>query len=126
MSLTPEQIIQGQLDAYNARDINAFMAFWAPDAQIFAHPATLLADGAAAIRARHLLRFQEPNLFGRLVHRAVIGGNVVDQEVVTRSFPEGPGRVDVVGIYELSGDKIAKAWFIMGEPVLDNAVPAKT
>lgn len=125
MSLTPEQIIQGQLDAYNARDIDAFMAFWAADAQIFAHPATLLANGAAAIRARHLIRFQEPNLFGRLIHRAVIGGKVVDQESVTRSFPDGPGQVDVLVIYELAGDKIARAWFIMGEPVLDNAMPAK-
>jgi len=116
--MTPEQIVQGQLDAYNARDIDAFMAFWAPDAQIFAHPATLLADGAEQICARHLIWFQEPNLFGRLVHRAVIGNRVVDQEVVTRRFPQGPGWVDVIGIYELAGDKIAKAWFIMGEPVL--------
>ncbi len=124
--MKPEQIVQGQLDAYNARDIEAFMAFWAADAQIFAHPATLLADGAEQIRARHLIRFQEPNLFGRLTHRAVIGGKVVDQESVTRSFPEGPGQVDVVGIYQLAGTKIAKAWFIMGEPVLDKAAPAKS
>ncbi|MCW0232124.1 MAG: nuclear transport factor 2 family protein [Ferrovibrio sp.] len=120
-----EAVVQGQLDAYNAKDIDAFMAFWAGDAQVYVHPATLLADGAAAIRARHVLRFQEPNLFGRLLQRMVVGNTVVDREVVSRTFPEGPGRVDVIAIYELVGDgsdpvpKIARAWFVMGEPVLD-------
>lgn len=119
MTAQNEAIVQGQLDAYNAKDIDAFIAFWAEDAQVFAHPDTLLANGAAEIRARHVLRFQEPNLFGRLVQRMAVGNIVVDREVVTRSFPDGPGRVDVIGIYELKAGKIAKAWFVMGEPVLD-------
>lgn len=40
------------------------------------------------------------------------------QEVVTRTFPEGPGEVDVVAIYEVENGKIAKAWFKMGPPRL--------
>ncbi|MFX7792940.1 nuclear transport factor 2 family protein, partial [Acinetobacter baumannii] len=84
------------LGAYNARDIEAFMAFWHDDAQVFAHPATLLAEGADAIRARHVARFQEPDLFGRLVSRMSVGTMVVDREVVTRNFPEGRGQVDVI------------------------------
>ncbi len=116
---TPESIIQSQLDAYNARDIDTFMSFWADDAQVFEHPSTLLADGAAAIRARHVLRFQEPNLFAKLIQRIVVGNNVVDQELVTRTFPEGTGTIEVIAIYELAGDKIAKAWFIMGPRTLD-------
>ncbi len=119
MTAQNEAIVQGQLDAYNAKDIDTFMAFWAEDAQVFAHPDTLLANGAAEIRARHVLRFQEPNLFGRLVQRMAVGNTVVDREVVTRMFPEGPGRVDVIGIYEVRDGRIAKAWFVMGEPVLD-------
>ena len=117
-----EQLIQRQLDAYNARDIEAFMACWASDARIFAHPDTLLADGADAIRARHVARFTEPDLFGRLVQRMAVGRTVVDREVVTRNFPEGRGQVDVIAIYELTDDradpKISRAWFAMGEPVL--------
>jgi len=114
-------IVQGQLDAYNAKDIDAFMRFWAEDAQIFAHPATLLAEGAAAIRARHVLRFQEPNLFGRLIQRMTVGNTVVDREVVSRTFPEGPGTVDVIAIYELADSRIRRAWFVTGEPVLTSA-----
>lgn len=110
-----EAIVQRQLDAYNAKDIDAFMACWAEDAKIYAHPDTLLADGVAAVRARHEIRFREPNLFGRLTQRMSAGNTVVDREVVTRTFPEGPGQVDVIAIYELAEGKIARAWFVMGE-----------
>ena len=54
------RVVQAQLDAYNARDIAAFMLHWADDAQYFAHPSQLLASGAAEIRERHSVRFQEP------------------------------------------------------------------
>jgi len=114
-----EAVIQRQLDAYNAKDIDAFMACWAGDARIYAHPDTLLADGAAAIRARHEVRFREPNLYGRLLQRMSAGNMVVDRELVTRMFPEGAGRVDVIAIYELAAGRIARAWFVMGEPQLD-------
>lgn len=118
-SADPAQIVQRQLDAYNARDIAAFMATWSDDAQYFEHPAKLLASGAAAIRERHVARFKEPNLFGRLIKRMVIGNKVVDQEIVTRTFPEGTGHVDVIAIYEVRDGKIANAWFIFGSPILD-------
>ena len=121
LSLDACRVVQAQLDAYNARDIDAFMLYWADDAQYFAHPSELLASGTAEIRDRHTARFQEPNLFGRLMGRMAVGNVVVDQEVVTRTYPEGPGKVDVLAIYEVHGEKIAKAWFKMGKPVLDRS-----
>lgn len=118
-SIDPCHIVQRQLDAYNARDIEAFMACWAADAQYYAFPSELLASGAAQIRERHVARFQEPNLHGQLVQRLAVGNIVVDREVVTRAFPEGPGRVDVIAIYEVTGDKITKAWFKIGTPAIE-------
>ena len=114
-----EVVIKRQLDAYNLHDIDLFMANWADDAQMFEHPSKLLANGSAEIRERHIHRFREPNLFGLLVKRMVIGNKVVDQEIVTRTFPEGSGHIEVIAIYEVTGDKIIKAWFIFGAPVLD-------
>lgn len=111
-------VVQGQLDAYNARDIERFMRFWADTCQYYAFPDQLLADGAAAIRERHLTRFQEPDLHGRLIKRIDMGDLVVDQEIVTRNFPDGLGEVDVVAIYEVRDGKIARAWFKQGVPRL--------
>ena len=117
----PAEIVGRQLDAYNARDIDAFMACWAEDAQYYAFPDTLLAEGVQQIRERHVVRFQEPNLHGKLVARMTVGTMVVDQEIVTRTFPEGPGTVEVIAIYEIENGSIRKAWFKMGAPILDKA-----
>ena len=37
--ISPEAVVQQQLDAYNARDIDALIAIYAADAQMFEHPA---------------------------------------------------------------------------------------
>jgi hypothetical protein len=109
-------VVQRQLDAYNARDLDAFLACWADDCQYYEFPSRLLASGAAEVRERHRVRFQEPNLFGRLINRIAVCNLVVDQETVTRTFADGPGEVDVVAIYEVEDGRIAKAWFRMGVP----------
>lgn len=108
--------VRKQLEAYNARDIDAFMQWWADDCSYYEFPSRLLAKGAAEIRRRHVSRFQEPNLFGRLTNRLCVANLVVDQEIVTRTFPTGPGEVDVIAIYEVERGKIAKAWFKSGPP----------
>lgn len=107
--------VERQLEAYNARDIDAFMRWWADDCQYYAFPSTLLAGSAAEIRERHIERFKEPDLHGTLLTRIVVGNVVIDHETVTRTFPEGKGEVDVVCIYEVENGKIAKAWFKLSE-----------
>ncbi len=93
MSSSPaEEIVARQLQAYNRRDIEAFMACWHEDAQMLVHPAGVLADGAGEIRARHEQRFEEPDLFARLVGRFSVGNMVVDREVVVRTFPRAVAR----------------------------------
>jgi hypothetical protein len=118
MSVSVEFPVHQQLEAYNARDIESFMQWWADDCEIYEFPSRLLAQGLEQLRERHIARFQEPNLFGKLVHRSSVGNVVVDQERVTRTFPEGPGEIDVLAIYEVTDGKIAKAWFKMGTPQL--------
>lgn len=114
----PEAIVQTQLDAYNARDIEAFVATYTDDAQIFEHPATLLAAGSAQLRDRYAARFKEPNLRAVVVKRIVMGNMVIDHERVTRTFPEGPGTSEAVAIYEVQDGKIAKVWLVMGPKTL--------
>jgi putative hydrolase of HD superfamily len=94
------------------------MAMWHDDAQYFAHPKTLLANGAAEIRERHITRFKEPDLFGRLLARFSVGTMVVDREIVTRNLPEGRAQVDVIAIYDVEAGRIRNAWFRQGAPVI--------
>ena len=107
--LSPEAVVQRQLDAYNARDVDALLATYAADARQYEHPGKLVASGAADMRARMAQRFQEPNLHARLMQRAVMGNIVIDHEEVTRTFPEGTGTVNMVAIYEVVDGKIQSA-----------------
>jgi hypothetical protein len=116
---TPESVVQRQLDAYNAHDIDALMATYAEDIELFEHPAKLLATGAAQVRERQATRLTEPNLHAKLVKRMVMGSIVIDQEVVTRTFPEGPGKIELIAKYQVHEGRIAKAWFIFGPKTLD-------
>jgi hypothetical protein len=70
------------------------------------------------LSGRFSARFQEPNLHARLHHRAVLGSTVIDHETVTRTFPEGPGTLDFVMIYEVRDGLIVKAWAIAGTRML--------
>ncbi|HYC70259.1 MAG TPA: nuclear transport factor 2 family protein [Opitutaceae bacterium] len=104
----PDAVVQRQLDAYNARDLGALLAIYADDAQLFEHPDKLLARGTAALRERFAARFREPNLHAALRQRIVAGPFVVDHETVARTFPEGPGEIDLVIIYEVREGRIAR------------------
>jgi hypothetical protein len=114
----PATVVQCQLDAYNARNLDALLAIYAEDAQLFEHPNSLLARGTAELRARFAARFQESNLHAQLLQRIVSGTTVIDHERVTRTFPEGPGTVELTMIYEVQGDRITRAWSILGPKTL--------
>lgn len=96
------------------------MAVYADDAKQFEHPSKLLASGAVEIRPRFEARFKEPNLHAQLFKRIVSGNIVIDHEIVTRTFPEGTGKIELVAIYEVKNARISKAWFISGEKTLDS------
>ena len=116
---SPESVVQRQLDAYNARDLDAWLATYAEDAQQFEHPAKLVASGHAEMRARTAPRFTEPNLHAKLIQRSVMGQVVIDHEEVTRTFPEGPGRVELICIYQVRDGKIQPGSFVFGDKTLD-------
>ena len=109
-----EAVVQRQLDAYNARDLEALLAVYAEDAEVFEHPSTLLAAGRAALRERFAARFREPNLHAHLLKRIVSGIFAVDHERVVRTFAEGPGELDLVMLYEVREGKIRRAWSLVG------------
>ena len=116
---SPADLIQRQLDAYNAHDLDALLATYAEDANLFEHPATLLASGHSQLRARFALRFQEPNLHAHLLHRVLIDRFVIDHERVTRTFPEGPGTIELIVTYEVIDGKIINVWFLASPKTLD-------
>lgn len=121
---TPEAIVQAQLEAYNARNIDAFVSTYAEDAQLFELPDKLLMRGTAQLRERYSELFKDTHLHARIVNRIALGNTVIDHERVRLTFPEGRGTVEAIAIYEVRDGKISTVWFRRGEKKLDADAPA--
>ncbi|MES2946998.1 MAG: nuclear transport factor 2 family protein [Pseudomonadota bacterium] len=115
---TPLTVVQAQLDAYNAKDIDALLQTYASDAQQFTLHGELLAQGHDQLRTRFLTRFAEPDLHAKLLSRIVIGNVVTDAELITRNFPEGRGTLEMLCIYEVVRGRIQRASFVLGDKTL--------
>ena len=77
------EVVQAQLEAYNAHDLEAFMACYAPDAVIRHGDGRVLMDGQDAIRTRYEGLFaNNPSVTARVPTRIEAGGWVVDEERV--------------------------------------------
>jgi hypothetical protein len=106
---------QRQLDAYNARDVEAFLAAYAADCTVRSFPAgTLLMDGREAMRDRYATLFADhPDLHCELVHRVEHESFVIDHEHVT-GLRAGE-VVHAVAVYEVRDGLIANVWFLRDE-----------
>jgi hypothetical protein len=109
--MSPKDVVAGQLDAYNRQDINAYMAFFAPECQIADLGVGVTESDSEAIRHRYANMFQKfPENRAEVVHRIVLGDKVIDHERVTRS--PGGDSFEVAAIYTVRGDKIVRVDFV--------------
>ena len=108
---TPTDVVQAQLDAYNAHDVAALVAIYADNVQQFQHPDVLLAEGSAQIAARFTARFAASRPQARLLNRIACGKLVIDHEVITSVTDQGTTEQELVATYEVVDGRIARAWF---------------
>ena len=108
-------LVQRQLDAYNAKNIDGWLSTYAADAKQFNLQGECLASGHEEMRKRIAVRFEEPDLNARLLSRIVMENVVVDHELVIRNFPEGKGEIEMLCIYEIASGLIQKASFSFGQ-----------
>lgn len=106
------RLAQRQLDAYNAHDLEAFVACYTDDVEVRdLRAGTLLMQGREALRARYGPMFERPALHAALVDRTVMGEDVAIDEERVRGLRDDV-EVHAVAIYERRGDLIARVWFV--------------
>ena len=106
---TPEMLVQQQLNAYNAHDLEAFLAPYAEDVELYQFPDKLEMKGKTEMRKNYQFVTQVPGLYCRLANRIVQGNVVIDQEEVT-GFGGKP--LNAVAMYVIENGKIQKVYFI--------------
>ncbi|MFN0194715.1 MAG: nuclear transport factor 2 family protein [Aestuariivirga sp.] len=107
---TTREIANLQLEAYNAHDIEAYMALFADDA--FTHDLRTGRDivrGAAAIREFYVARFANPSLHCTVLNRMEAGEFAIDFEEL-HGLPGGPVRL--IAIYEVRDGLIRSVRFV--------------
>ena len=106
---TPEAIVQRQLNAYNARNIDAFMDTYSDDIELYDFPNKLTDKGKENMRKGYEGFFKSvTNLYCEIEKRIVICNKVIDNEKVRA----GKKTIRAVAIYEVEKGKIKKVTFI--------------
>ena len=83
---TPADVVQRQLNAYNARDLDAFIAAYHPDARLYDFPDTPLMQGHDAMRARYGGMFSRLTALHAQVPRRIVSFVLPRHEREGRSF----------------------------------------
>jgi imidazolonepropionase-like amidohydrolase len=106
---TPTALAQRQLNAYNFRNIDAFLEPYADDVELYDYPNKLLSKGKEEMRKDYSKMFDNiPNLHCELVGRIVQGNIVIDKERVLF----GDKIEEGIAIYHIEKNKIKKVYFI--------------
>ncbi|NQX86239.1 MAG: amidohydrolase family protein [Flavobacteriaceae bacterium] len=106
---SPSDLAQRQLNAYNLRNIEAFLEPYADDIEIYSHPDKLLYKGKEIMRKQYSDMFDKtPNLHCELKKRIVLGNIVIDKEHVRF----GNQIIEAVAIYHIENNKIKRVYFI--------------
>jgi hypothetical protein len=108
--MSPAEVVDTQIAAYNARNAADFAATYAEDAHIFLMPNLKLAvRGRSALQSHYSKNvFVKEGLRAEVVSRMVVGNKVVDHEATHGLSPQ---PMESLVVYEVAEDLIQVVWF---------------
>ncbi|MEM7109543.1 MAG: nuclear transport factor 2 family protein [Bacteroidota bacterium] len=114
LAQNPQELAQAQLEAYNNRDLEAFLAPYSDTVKIYNFPNELLSQGKETMRKTYGGMFERlTDLNCELVNRMVSGNTVIDHERVL--FEKSRPRSEVFALYKVAYGKIQEVYFIRPE-----------
>ena len=112
VSAEARAIADAQLVAYNACDMDSYLALFHKDAVLVNLPdQEVVAEGIEAIRVMYEARFKTPGLRCEVRHRSEIGNIAIDRETV---HTDGNPPVDILAMYEVVENRIQRIFFVRG------------
>ena len=109
--ISPFDVAEAQLEAYNAQDLDAHCACFADDVVVADLNGAVTISGIEAYRAKYRQVFADfPHNHAELLNRIVVGNRVIDHERVKRSPDADP--FEVAAIYTVADAKIVRVDFV--------------
>ncbi|NLR68132.1 amidohydrolase family protein [Chitinophaga varians] len=105
---TPASLVQRQLNAYNSRNMEAFLATYAEDAELLNFPDKLLRKGKEDLRKAYFFFDIARLLHCRIVKRITEDNYVIDEEHIV----DDHGTRGGTAIYQVEKEKIKKVYFV--------------
>ena len=107
--MTAADVVQRQAEAYNARDLDRFVAEFSDDVVVYRLPELKPAIVGKVKFAEFYAtqRFNLPCLHAEIVDRIVMGNKVIDHERITGVRPT---PFDMVVIFEIADNLIQRVW----------------
>jgi uncharacterized protein (TIGR02246 family) len=111
---TSRDVIDRQVAAYNRRDIQGFVACYAPDAKVMQPDGSTLASGRDQIGSVYGGLFENsPSLHAEIRNRIDVGSVVIDEEVVTGFvLPGMPAELHAAVVYHVANGLIQGAQLV--------------
>lgn len=101
---SPIQIVERQLQAYNQRDIEAFVRTYARDTKVYNFAGSIMFNGLGDLRRNYSELFKNIGLHCRIEKRITMGNTVIDYEVISTNGP----TFKAVAIYEVKEGLISR------------------
>lgn len=102
-------VVQRQLAAYNAHDLERFLAEFHDTVQVFRPPAAqpVISGKAALAEFYATQRFNRPALHAEIVGRVVMGQRIIDHERI-HGLQDQPS--EMVAVFDVVGERIQTMW----------------
>lgn len=107
---SPIDLVERQLKAYNAKNIEEFLEPYAEDVELYEFPDKMVSKGKDAMRKDYEGMFKNiANLHCDIVGRIVQGNIIIDKESISGM---GKNKFEATAIYHIEKNKIKKVYFI--------------
>ncbi len=104
------QLVQRQVNAYNLKNLEAFVAPYSEDIEIYDLEGNISCKGKAEMRKQYAPLFEKyPNLHCEIRSRIIQGNTIIDKEYITGI---GDYPLEGVAIYCIQNSKIRKVYFV--------------
>lgn len=111
LTTSPADIVQQQINAYNDRNLDAFLNTHSTDIKVYQYPDSLIFSGLPAMRSGYQSLFKNaPDLHAKITDHITYGNYVIEKGRVT-GLPNDTTR-EGVAIYRVIDEKIDRVWFI--------------